>query len=731
MAGDVRQQPPGGGTAGGGTEAQQADKAQEVAVKLLTGKFTLSFLKALMTTGIYPADHPAVVGVSAEPFDLLKRISEFTTELTFQGSSSGIGDELTVEGVLPEGVPFGSLIQSSLTEHFARKFVSYFERNHLVSFSIKPRIGREEFQRVVAVFVEHKAKEEEEGIARVVAFGDLLIQRGIVHVTAMSREEIIGGDRPLPWRVKMAISRLRKDLRTVPLYSEATHQELQDAKMSLIQDITRPLRKPQFLKELLANTDLVTAGVPELEDVDMTGEIIRGLHEGMLTAVSWEIVSDMERAAWGEIQVKEGAGARRMDLIYKGVLKGIALRLREVDPSMTREVLRHLFHKKILAYADLPEVLQQEVLIEKWTEQFLGNWNAVAGRFLALEEADKYGQYLRTFTAIFSELVKRGRFEEANAIADALFLHAHDSTPGLEWRKDRSQGALDEMGTPEVLVALVAGVNQEDREVRAFVLGALAAFGESSLPVLLDVLGNSKSSLVRRDVMAAIERFGDDAHVPLLEILGTQGREWYIYRNAILLLSKLECVAAADDIRRYLAHPHVRVREEALAALEKMLGRDAEPLFVPLCQDPERTVARKAIAILARMGCRNQAFLDALARTLTPRRDKDETPPDDMLLTAIDAVNRVGSFTSGQADIRNVLLQRMEGESSVLGKLWKKKNRPLDSDVVRSAIISTLGVIGDIDTARRMEGLMDDPSILVRERIEEAIRKIAERSSHK
>jgi HEAT repeat protein len=704
------------------------DKAVEAELKQAMGRFTLSFLKALMTTGIYPPDHPAVVGVATEPFDMLKRLEPHSSELTFQGASSGIGDDLTLEGLLPEGIPFSSLVQSSLSEHFARKFLNYFERNHLVSFSVKPRIGREEFNRLVSVFAEHRVSEEQRGVARVVSFSDLLGKAGIVHVTAMAREEVIGGDRVLPWRVKMAISRLRKDLRTVPLYSEATQQQLQDAKMMLIQDITRPLRKPQFLKDLLANTDLVTAGVEELAQLDIEREIIECLHPGMLTAVSWDIVGEMDQVSWGEIRVAEGATSRRLDTVYKGILKSVSLRLREVDPGTTRELLRYLFLKRILAYQELPVVLQKEVLAEKWTTQFLASPDQVIARFSGLGDSRTYAQYIETFGAILPELVGRTRHAEYAGICAALRAHAVDRTPGLEWRVQTAEDTLRQFATPDMVARISQLAGSDDKDVRGPVIRCLCALGEESISALLAALASSRSATARRDLMAAIEGFGDDALVPLLEVLSARGHEWFVYRNTILMLGRLEQVAAVDDVRRFLGHAHPRVRDEALVALEKLAPDDLAHFLLPFCSEPGKVPDRKIIAVLARKGCREPPFLDMLARVAGPPGEKETPPPDELLLVSLDAIGRLGPFASNGVDVRELLLRRLEGEESMLKRLLKKRSRRQDGDVVRAATIATLGQIGDIDTARRLEAFLEDDSSVVRERTAEAVRIIAVRA---
>ncbi len=706
-----------GGRVGGERDAE---------LKAVLGQFTLGFLKALMMSGIYPEDHPAVSDISEEPFQQLKKLADVAGEVTYMTTSAMVGDDITVEGVFEEGVPFVGLIQSSMGEHFAKKFFDYFERNRLVSFSIKTRIDREEFQRLVSVFVARRSEEEERGMALSIPFGDMLLEKGIVHVSAMSREEVVGGERPLPWRVKMAISRLRKDLKHVPLYSRATQQELAQAKTMIIQDITRPLRRPQFLKELLANTDLISMGVPELDDVDVGREIVWGLHPGMLVNISWEMVADLDRASWGEITQAVGNQERRIDDVLRNCLKSIALRLKEVEPKMTKELLHYLFQKEILKYANLPYVLQQELLVEKWTDQFLESADAALGRFVGLTEAAVYHQYINTFLQVFPELIRRNCIQECRAIAETVRSHLDTPSEAIPDRQQRAQVALARFSEPGVLDSLAAVVDSEDKEVRGHALACISALGDRAVGALFKLLETSEDAPVRRDIALTVERLGDDAHVPLMEWLGSRGKEWYVYRNAIMMLGNVGFVAAADDVRRFLSHPHPRVREEAVAALHKLQGEAAVRDIQPLVRDRDKAVVKKAVTTLARLKCRNPFFLQALADLFRGGKDRAPTP-DELLLVGLDAVAQIGAFAVDGVDIRDILVQRLETGGSMLNKLFKKRKAAEDSEIVRAATCGTLGHIGDAETGRSLEPFVKDPSPLVRERASDAMRLIAAR----
>lgn len=710
---------------GGAPRQMGASAEADALIKGHLGQFTLAYLKALMTTGIYPPDHPAVLEVASEPFLHLKRLAPSTNEITFMSASAAIGDEIVVEGVLAEGIPFATLLKTSMGEVFTKKFISYFERNQLVSFSVKTRIGKEEFQQLISVFAEHRAKSEG-GHVEATDFSDTLLERGIVHVSAMVRSEIIGGERPLPWRVKMAISRLRKDLRNIPFYAKASSLELAAAKRALVQDITRPLRRPQFLKELLANTDLITHDIDDLEEEEIQSEVIQGLHPGMLVNMAWDIVGDLERASWGAIHQNIGGQERRLDEIFKDLLKATAMALQEWEPETVKGLMEHLFAKKILVYAELPEALQNEMRLDKWTRQFLGNWEQILGRMESMTDEKVYGEYLRTLVPVFPELMRRGHSEVCLHLLRLLGEHARNPAAAIPRRLTQAQGALETFSSEKNLGQMIEDAKSPDREVRQRAFECLQLIGEPAVHSLLELLWRSKSASVRREAVATLEYLGEDIHVPLLEVLGNKRAEWFVYRNAVLLLAKTDCEAAADDIRKFIMHPHPRVREEALAATSEFFGKSAMLDYLPLLSDLDNAVRRKAIALLARYRCRIPAYLSSLMNSVRPRTGSEGEVKESVALAALDAIKILGVFEADGVDIRAPLLRRLDREKSRL-KQWLKKGKSVDDNRFRCAVLDTLAAIGDEEVAAKLQPVLKDPSPQVSAKAASVIRSLRER----
>ena len=63
----------------------------------------------------------------------------------------------------------------------------------------------------------------------------------------------------------MAIQRLAKDLRTVPMFQKLSTEELAKLKARIIEDILRPLREPHLLKDMVVNCYLIARQMEGLQ----------------------------------------------------------------------------------------------------------------------------------------------------------------------------------------------------------------------------------------------------------------------------------------------------------------------------------------------------------------------------------------------------------------------------------------------------------------------------------
>lgn len=120
-------------------------------------------------------------------------------------------------------------------------------------------------------------------------------------------------------------------------------------------------------------------------------------------------------------------------------------------------------------------------------------------------------------------------------------------------------------------------------------LGALIArMGSAAIPSLLDVLAESDSRSVRRRVFDLLVRMGPEVGERAVERLA-DGR-WFVLRNMLTLLQRLERLPAGFEPGRFLQHPDERVRREALPLALRAGGSRERVIASALGEKDERTV---------------------------------------------------------------------------------------------------------------------------------------------
>lgn len=715
----------------GPTAAQGGQEDEDAELKRDMSDLTVALVKAMLQTSYYSPDHPAAKGVALEPFRRLKGIEGRFSEVTYLIQGSQKGDEVALEGVFADSVPLSLLIKTTMGTHFADKFQSYFRRNKLVSLSIKPIIDETEFDRFIAVFVERHLQEPgeaaEESSSR---FTEQLYEHEVVNVSVVLEEDMVGARRKLPWRVRMAISRLRKDLRVIPLYAKATRKELREAKEMIIKDIIRPLKRPEFLKDLLVNSDLIADDVAELRGTDVETEVINSLTKQILSSVAWALVSDLERLAWEK--VKEDAIEMR-DLLVDAVkrnLRKVALRLSREESQQAQEIIRHLFDRELLTFEELPPRLQQQIRVERWTDEFLQDEEPAFDRFEEARDPNAYLQQLSTFAAIFCELLKRGKFAATHRLVSVTMAHAEIPEPALPQRADYVRRAMRQIRNEETLGLLAKALESEDIQQRELVREMLVMLGPPSVPHLLGKVRESEHSAARKDAASALVSIGPEAARDVVEDLRKYRRKWQYARTLLLLLGDLHCEEASADIIRFATNPNAKLREAALIALHNIRGRSAETQLVAALSDREVHIQRRALVLLNAVESRHALLASYVAEALRARDASEDEPSLALQKLALETAVRLGNVqVEDVGRMEHVLAGIIRaGTSGGLLRMFRAREH-MKAEDLRVAACDALARWGTRDIEEALQGVRKDKSDAVREHAIAAISAIRVRTA--
>ncbi|MEJ2206237.1 MAG: hypothetical protein P8170_19270 [Gemmatimonadota bacterium] len=121
--------------------------------------------------------------------------------------------------------------------------------------------------------------------------------------------------------------------------------------------------------------------------------------------------------------------------------------------------------------------------------------------------------------------------------------------------------------------------------------------GDEAAERLLDVLEQSEIRSVRRLVFEMLAELGPSVAEEAVARLDDP--RWFVQRNMLALLKRLDAMPSGFEPRRYLEHEDGRVRLEAVSlALTRKEGR--ERTLVAALSDPDEQVARIALLTLQR-----------------------------------------------------------------------------------------------------------------------------------
>ncbi len=195
--------------------------------------------------------------------------------------------------------------------------------------------------------------------------------------------------------------------------------------------------------------------------------------------------------------------------------------------------------------------------------------------------------------------------------------------------------------------------------------------GSAAIPPLLDVLADSDLRSVRRKVFDRLVKMGPEVGERAVERLA-DGR-WFVLRNMLALLQKLEALPAHFDPAKLLEHPDERVRRESLPlALRKGVAGRERVIAAALGESDERTVRMALIEI-------QKDLPETLVPVVVNRVVKSERSPE---------IRALGARILGNSR-SNLALEVLLG-LSIEGKSLMGRNKLAEKSPILIAAVQTL-----------------------------------------
>ena len=702
-------------TSGGipeGLPPEEVERLQKIQIKLTD--FVLHLIQAFLRTGYYTSDHPESKKAKEGLYQRFRDLFEEEDELAFLIRDEQGGQEIFVEGVLPEAQKLSRMMMKGMGELYVPKFAKYLERKDLVSLTLKSRMKQFEFSSFVDIMseptlVDTRRKQDQD------RFAQALLSRGIINISYVFNEEFLALERDIPWRARLTLSRMRKDLKMIPLFQKMMGQEMKDVRIHLLRDALRPIRQSDLLCAILRNSDLATTS-RELEET-IENEIISSLKKQYLLNTSKIFLRDHLNLK--KLQ-KQDAFEDKSDRL----VKKISRRLREAATPETDSLLEEFFRHQLISLEDLSPTLKDKILLERLTDKFLGYTDQF---FQQLEQAKDKEAFLNlalSFVRMIPELIQRDRFVEILRIFETLKHHFHQKRM---WSLLAGQ-VLEEIGTGTIPELLKEKFLKGKKEIRAAIIPLFAALEVGAIPVLLDILKGSEDQWVRKNACETLIQIGPVAAVHLLDELERQKTSTETTCDILRVLGEIKSqewqAPLAKVAKSLTTHEQPKLREQAIHTLCQIAGAEGEEIFLSSMNDPDLEVRKRAIwclgVIKSIQGIGKMVeMLKEFSTAPSPQNEKLENH-------IYFAFGLSGNMTIEGRTLEQILIELLEkrGTKGLLGFLQKN---PLTEASI-AAICETLGKIGIGESIKVLTRLEKSHKGPLATKIKEAIKKIEDRS---
>ncbi len=660
------------------------------------GEFVMDLTKAMMRSGYYAADHPGSHNAKKGLYEALHRCLRDSPEITITHQQDREKNEILITGILEEPVNVRAVVGAGMAELFVPKLSECMARKALMSVAIKKSIPPDHFEGFIDVMSDPTADRGEN--AKVGAMlTHTLLERGITEISCVFMDDIIVLEKNLPWRVEMAIQRLAKDLKVLPMFKGESDESIKQLKLQIIQDILRPLKHPEFLKDLIINCYVIAQHVNTIQEEDIEKVIIEAFPLEALLPTSNFIFAELNRLKESSAADPENPFVKRRFAGVKRILKWVAGRVVLTDQRGARRFLQALHEQEILCFDELPPDVQYVVNTERMAKDVAAHIRHYGERMLQPATAGDAAALLKCFRRVIPLFLEQGQIENALRIARAV--KTAGSQGGLLGKVGaEGQDPLEFIfgGRADELRAVFENSIETQPRLMEELLDLL---GPLSIEVLWRVVCDSQLRPARKAAMAVLGRKGACARELALSVLEDPVQKWYLTRNALILLRDVaEGAADIARVRPLVNHIHPRVRNEALNTLIALEAPEAEVLILKALDDPDEKMRWRAANALAELSPLSAETMERLLTRLDSEPPADKTQAERHLQRTARLIQALGGMKSFHEPERVEAALLEIGETaagrrkSFLERL--RKSEGCGESVLLGAVISALGSIG-------------------------------------
>jgi len=669
---------------------------QERALVKPAAEFIMDLTKAMLRSGYYSPEHPGTQESKKGLYsNFIKCLGE-SQEIMLTNVDIPKKKDILITGILDEPVSVRTLVGAGMAELFVPKLTEVFNRKGLISFAIKKQIPPAHFESYIDIMSDPRADRGEDN-----KMGELLskalARNGIKEISTIFMDDIIVLEKNLPWRVEMAIQRLTKDLKIMPMFKEKSDDAILRLKIKIIHDIIRPLKYGEYLKELLVNCYIIAEYVDSIEAEDIEEIIIDGIPRHLLLPTAVHVFEDLKDLT--ELKSKEPSGTlQRRHEGVKRIIKSLSRRMIHLKVKGVQRFLEELHHTKVLAFKELPPDVQYLVNTMKMVRDMQSRTSVYIGWVFKRLNPDDAVVMLKCFRRVISIIVEDKDWDfgfkltlAVNKVKNETDLYSPKnnlpSNPFYFVFKDAS-----DMLSTAYLTESTTSRLKIDQIVRRL--------GSKGVDILNQILTKSENSDVRTDAMETVVSMGEVARHWSLKVLENKDSEAGEVKNALAILREVgKAKTDTDIVKKFISHTDPRVKEELLHTLMSFNAPDLEPFIIKALTNSDDKLRWRAALALGKLGQISKGSIVQILQTIT------SDPPDDdqqveihirkiaQLIQTLGAVNNFPALDRLEGAILKAAQKSNDSGKKLMARL-KLNNPAIDQTPILVAAFATLGKIG-------------------------------------
>jgi HEAT repeat protein len=659
--------------------------------------FIMDLTKAMLRSGYYSSEHPGALDAKRGLYQKFQSCLGDSGEIMITNLETRNKTDILITGILDEPVSVRILIGAGQAELFVPKLRDFFDRKGLMSFAIKKQITAGHFEKFIDIMSDPKADHAENK-----KMGELLskalARNGITEISTVFMDDIIVLEKNLPWRVEMAIMRLAKDLKVLPMFKEQNDDAIFNLKVKIIHDIIRPLKYGQYLKDLLVNCYIIADHLEGITSEEVEKVIIEGLPPILLLPTSQCVYDELKNL--NELKTKEAPSAalnRRHEGV-KRIIKSLSRRMMQLKITGVQRFLEELHRGEVLAFSELPPDVQYLVNTMKMVRDVMARPRTYIAWILERQNPSDAIVMLKCIRRVISVILEEENWNLAfkltlgvNKVQSETDLYSPrnnlPSNPFYFIFKDVSDmlaGAYLRVSTPSRL--------EIDQIVRRL--------GSKGVEILNLILMKSEESDVRTDAMETIVAMGAIARLWSLKALEKKEQEAATLANALAILREVgQAGKDSPIVRKFADHPDPHLQEEALHTLMSFKAEGLEPLIVKALNNSNDKLRWRATTALTSLRRLSKDTIVEVFHIITADAPEDEANAaihDRKVAQIIQALGAFKNFPAVKPLEEGVLQaaqKAMEPGKGFMQRL-KMKTQKSEPSTILMAAIGTLGKIG-------------------------------------